>query len=377
MVNRPRLKTFLTIFPISETVWGLRGGADELWRIKLRDRRALDTFSAVLPYLDGRATVEEILAALAAKDVEREDVVQLLERMEQNSLLEEGETYGLTEDETRAFAGQIAFFARYRGDGGNRYQARLRARRVAVLGDGDLASSLRREAAAAGFGEIYQLASDPAAVAASAEADGEPSPDWRARFQVVPLDRERIWESAVGPPPDLLFVAQEADDPALLQALDDAAMREKMPWLLVRQLESHVVWVGPLFVPGETAEYRDLEARLRGNLSYFPEYEAYKDHLRQRGGPGSPCGALRAGSSLAAAVAVVEAVKHLCDLAVPHLAGRFLTLNLTSWDAEVHDVLRVPRLGLEVREPSLFAWKEMPDADVDAHRESEIYSRRS
>jgi hypothetical protein len=206
MLTRPRLKTFLTIFPISDTTWGLRGGSDELWRIKLRDRRAFETFSAVLPYLDGSATVEQMHSALAAKGVEREDVDQLLERMEQSSLLEEAETYGLTEAETEAFAGQIAFFARYRGDGGNQYQARLRERRVAVLGNGDLAASLRREAAAAGFGEIYQLAADVEAAAASAELDGEPSPDWRARFRVLPLDRERIWDPAAGPVPDLLFV---------------------------------------------------------------------------------------------------------------------------------------------------------------------------
>jgi hypothetical protein len=215
------------------------------------------------------------------------------------------------------------------------------------------------------------------AAAASAELDGEPSPDWRARFRVLPLDRERIWDPAAGPVPDLLFVAQEADDPALFESLDAAALRDGMPWLLVRQLESHVVWVGPLFVPRETSDYRDLEARLRSNLSYFPEYEAYDGFLRQRGGPGSRCGGLRAASSLAAAVAVAEAIKFLCDLAVPHLAGRFLTFNITNWDAEVHDVLRVPRLGLEVRDPALFAWKEMPDEDVDAHSESEIYSRRS
>ena len=79
---------------------------------------------------------------------------------------------------------------------------------------------------------------------------------------------------------------------------------------------------------------------------------------------------------LLSAIAVVEAIKFLGNLTVPHLAGRFLTINLSSWDVETHDVLRVPALGLEVTEPKLFAWKEMP-AESIINEEGSIYSRRS
>ena len=72
MLVRPRLKTYLTVFPLSETTWGLRGGSDELWRVQLGDHRAMKVFGSLLPYLAGRHTSEEILDALEADGVERD-----------------------------------------------------------------------------------------------------------------------------------------------------------------------------------------------------------------------------------------------------------------------------------------------------------------
>ena len=44
LIRFPRLKAFLSVFPISDTAWGLRGGADEVWRIKLTDERSVHAF---------------------------------------------------------------------------------------------------------------------------------------------------------------------------------------------------------------------------------------------------------------------------------------------------------------------------------------------
>jgi hypothetical protein len=77
------------------------------------------------------------------------------------------------------------------------------------------------------------------------------------------------------------------------------------------------------------------------------------------------------------AIAVCEAIKFLANVSLPTLAGRFLTVNLANWDIETHEVLRVPSVGLEVNEPKLFAWKEMPADSIKAHEEGNIYSRRS
>lgn len=382
MLQKPRLKTFLTVFPLSETTWGVRGGSDELWRITFRDEQTFNALTSILPYLNGKHGAEEIVKTVAAKGVEEAEVLSLLERMEEESLIEEADGFGLTEEEQQALRSQLTFFSRYTAEGGAKHQARLRESRVAVIGDGYLARSLRRQLSESGVGGLVLLSSEPASV--SAEQNGHNAPgahdasagDGRASHRVLRLDRDAVWPGEEGVP-DLFIVAQEAEDPQLLEAMDRLSKERKVPWLLVRALETHVAWVGPLFIPDETACYQSLEARVRSNLAYFPEYEAFSRHLRQARSPGASCGGLHAYFELLSAVAVIETIKFLCNLSVPHLAGRFLTVNLTTWDVEVHEVLRVPQLGLEVTEPKLFAWKEMPHDEIASQKEGSIYSRRS
>lgn len=378
MLQKPRLKTFLTVFPLSETTWGIRGGSDELWRIKFRDEQTFNALTSVLPYLNGRHGTEEIVKAVAAKGVEEEEITSLLQRMEEESLLEEADTFELTEEEARAFRSQLTFFSRYTSEGGAKYQSRLHTSRVGVVGDGFLARSLMRQLASSGIGDIVHLSHDPASVPAesnghngTAGSDG-PSPS------VLKLDRDSVWaDDEAEQLPALFIVAQDAEDPQLLDSMDRLSKRRNVPWMLVRALESHIGWVGPLFIPDETACYQSLESRIRSNLSYFPEYEAFSRHLRETRSPGVSCGALHAFSDLLSAVAAVETIKFLCKLSVPGLAGRFLTINLLNWEVEAHEVLRVPHLGLEVTEPKLFAWKEMPHDEIAGQKEGSIYSRRS
>src|SRR5262249_28254667 len=137
-------------------------------------------------------------------------------------------------------------------------------------------------------------------------------------LQVRPLDRARIWpedeNDSVGITSSLIILAQESEDPELLDAMDDCSKRRGLSWLLVRALESHVGWVGPLFVPEQTACYRSLEARLHGNLSFFGEHQAFEQQLRAAHQPSAPCGGLHAFLDLLACAAVVEAIKVLTDL---------------------------------------------------------------
>jgi bacteriocin biosynthesis cyclodehydratase domain-containing protein len=241
----------------------------------------------------------------------------------------------------------LTFFSRFTPDGGAKYQARLRDSRVGIVGNGYLAKTLQRQLKESGFGEV------------------------------ITLDRDAfLAEHEQQTLPALFFVAQEAEDPQVLDAMNRLSKQRKIPWLLVRAVEANVGWVGPLFIPGETACYESLDARLRSNLSYFPEYQAFTNYLRDKRQASADCGSLHVFFDLLGAIAVIEAIKFLGNVTVPQLAGRFLTINLTTWDVETHDVLRVPSLGLEVTEPKLFAWKEMP-AESIINDEGSIYSRRS
>ena len=87
--------------------------------------------------------------------------------------------------------------------------------------------------------------------------------------------------------------------------------------------------------------------------------------VRQAGEPAAPLGGLQPFFHLLSSIAVTEAIKFLSEIRVPHLAGRFLTINLWTWEVETHDVLRVPSLDRNTTEaqPTVFPWQEKYDAD--------------
>lgn len=371
MIHKPKLKTFLTVFPISDTTWGLRGGSEELWRIKLRDESAVRTFSGLLPYLNGQHEVADILAKVGEQGLDGETARRLLEHLESTSLIEEADTSGLSAEEADRYEDQIAFFSRFSHEGGAKYQRLLSGGRVAVIGDGGLGRSVRRHLAEAGFGEIVALSAEPPAAEYAGGSNGNgASPHHGAKLRALGLSRESIWpEGEAGELPHLFILAQEAHDPQLLEAMDSFSKEKSAPWMLVRGMDPREGWVGPLFIPGETASYVSLEARLRGNAPYFDEYKAFDNYLRSSNRPSSACGGLSTFHDVLSGIAVAEAIKFVTAISVPHLAGKFLTIDLLTWETEVHEVLRIPRLEAEYyNRPRAFAWKEIPYGDKQTRR---------
>jgi bacteriocin biosynthesis cyclodehydratase domain-containing protein len=344
MLSRPRLKVFLTVFQLSESSWAIRGGGDEIWRLKLTDPEAFQALGALLAVLDGHATTAELIARLVADGHDAAKLQALLDHLEAGSFLEEAPT---ALHEPRPFEQQRAFFSRFTQDGGSSLQAKLEGSRLAVLGDGPLAAALLEIAASSGFGRLVQLSATPTE-----------SAELRAGREWVRLDREPIWaESELGPPPDLLLVAQQRHDEALLESVDAWSKRAGRPWLLVRHLDLREGWVGPLFVPGETASYRSLQARLAGNLTHFEEHQAF-DRMVRANLEAKPPGALQAFLYTLAGMALTEVVKLVAGTHVPHLLSRFLTVDLWTWEVETHEVLRVPGLDRPpARQPAPFPWR--------------------
>lgn len=365
MIQKPRLKRFLTVYPVSGDTWALRGGFEELWRVKLNEGAAR-TLGLLISYLDGSHDREAILDGLASDGGDREIAARLLEHLEAGSFLEEADSKGLTPDQAHRYRDQITFFSRFSKEGGAAAQAALAAARVGVVGDGRLARCLVRGLEGSGVGEIVILALGAEDGSRSTGSNGSGG----GVVSYHPLDRKTIWpEDSDQEPPDWLMLAQEAHDTQLPAAMDEFSRREDVPWLLVRLLDAHEGWVGPLFVPGETASYASLEGRLRGNLEFFEEYEALDKFLRESSNEARPVGGLHASYDVLAAIAVSEMVKLVTGAMVPHLAGRFITLSFLNWETQVHDVLRIPHLEPRSRQrPILYPWKEPPFGDTKTRR---------
>lgn len=377
MIQKPKLKTFLTVFPLSSTTWGLRGGSEELWRIKLKDERAFRTFTSLLPYLNGQFQLGTIFEKLEEQGVGRELAEQLLQHLEKSSLVEEaGDSAGLRPEEEERFSEQITFFSRFTARGGTKYQAMLQSSRVAVVGDGNLSRSVQRHLALSGFGEITLLGEGPAPHSRGqgnnghAKHNGDTPGNGQPGLKTRALSRDVLWpDDQMERLPHVFVVPQEAHDPRLLETMDKFSKQHDVPWMLLSTHDPREGWVGPLFIPGNTASYVSYEARLRGNVTFFEENKAFDDHLRESGAPSCKSGGLHAFFDLLSGIAVTELIKHLTGISIPQLAGKFLTVNMMNWDTEIHEVLRVPRLEHNSSSrPRTFPWKEFPYGDTQTRR---------
>lgn len=358
MIQKPRLKRYLTIYPLSSDTWALRGGSEELWRVKLSEGAARN-LGLLLSYLDGTHERDSLLDSLANDGGDRDIAARLLDHLDTGSFLEDAASDTLPPEQAEQFREQIIFFSRFSQIGGAQAQGMLSEARVGVVGGGRLARNIVRGLRESGVGEIVVLSDQDSG---SSYTDEDVSQ--------IALDRTSIWPAdAEVERPDWWILAEEAHDPDLPATFDKFAHREGVPWLLVRLLDAHEGWVGPLFVPGDTASFASLEARLRGNLHNYDEYEALNNHLREKGTAANPVGGLHASHDVLAAIAVSEMVKLITGTLAPHLAGRFVTLSFLTWETQIHEVMRVPHLEPRSRKrPVLYPWKEASFGDPQKAR---------
>lgn len=123
-----------------------------------------------------------------------------------------------------------------------------------------------------------------------------------------------------------------------LTEYNDEALRRGQPWLLVKP-GGLQVWVGPLFVPGETACWACLADRLRAN-------RPVESYLATRNGAagasvldrGSSAATLSVGWGLAAH----EIATWIGRGELPALRGKLRSLDLASWEAKTHTLVRLP-----------------------------------
>ncbi len=363
MLRRPKLKGHVTIFPLSPARWRVSGGLDELSRIELRNELAIEAFGRLLPLLDGRKESAGLVDQLEQQGANRGAVEALLRHLEQAGLLEEADDHGLSAEDLEAYEQQIRYLGRFTSEGGAKFQARLRRSRVVIVDGcaGRLTEELRRTLLAVGVGEV-EVCSDRQPASGTDERPAE-SPACVTLEERQSRVRVHAWRATLSADPrglpDLIVVGLQAHDPVLLESMDAFAKQTRVPWLLVRCVSAEEGWVGPLFVPFDTASYASLEARLQANLPHAEDYRSLGEFVRDQGGPAAGYGGLVSNFSILAGIAASEVAKQLSGFAVPQLAGRFLSIHFGTWVSELHDVLRVPHLERpEPGKPLAFPWQD-------------------
>jgi ribosomal protein S12 methylthiotransferase accessory factor len=124
-----------------------------------------------------------------------------------------------------------------------------------------------------------------------------------------------------------------------LRSINEVALRVGQPWLLVKPAGAQV-WLGPLFVPGQTGCWECLARRLRANCPVL----GYLDQLRAA--TGLP--AVFRGQSPATQAVAWGLVAHAVASWVAHgkvsavLEGKLQTLDLHAGEMRTHSLLRHP-----------------------------------
>jgi bacteriocin biosynthesis cyclodehydratase domain-containing protein len=122
--------------------------------------------------------------------------------------------------------------------------------RIAIVGHGVLGEAVRSLLTGMPCGSITMIESS--SVAGSRDGHTERS---------LPRPRDAAqWAEAVGDH-DWVIAAQDSFEPEELAALNEAALRLSVPWSLVC-FDGYEGWVGPTFVPGQTACFTCFRRRL-------------------------------------------------------------------------------------------------------------------
>jgi bacteriocin biosynthesis cyclodehydratase domain-containing protein len=134
-------------------------------------------------------------------------------------------------------------------------------------------------------------------------------------------------------------VALDGPNVYLPHVVNRVFLREQTPWLLAT-LDGARGLIGPLFVPGRTACYNDLDVLATSNWAAPTVERRYRRHLRanaRRIASGPPIH----GSLVAdyAALATLQFLLRGCSFAV----GRLLTIDFERMRIDVENVLRLPR----------------------------------
>lgn len=244
-------------------------------------------YAAVAPMLDGTHEVEAIFAALSdAYPVEH--VFAALDRLRTNGYLAE---------DSSTEARPASAFWEHLGVPPAQARSRLDTARVSTIAFGELS-----------LGALNDL-----------------------------LGQQRI---AVAPDGDVSVVVTDDYLRPQLAGWNTQALASGKPWLLVRPIGIES-WIGPMFVPGQTACWDCLAQRLRG-------HRKLETYIAKRRGDDAPLGAAAAAGiastqHMALAEAATEITRWIATGGQSALLNQMITTNVLTFDRARHVLTRRPQ----------------------------------
>lgn len=298
-------------------------------------------FTHLLPLLDGEHT-SEMIVEMMNPHVNSATVQAIIEKLESAGIVEEATPElpaNFTPQEYARYRPQLTFFDLTLEEGTPiQAQQRLKAARLSIVGQGELASSLASQAVRAGIGRVFGLNLESTSPLkeinplVSFEAAGIPFEE------LLPLQESLERES-----PTLIALALDRPEPKLQEQLNQISQKSGIPLVHCRTHGTEGI-VGPLAVPKQTACLTCYQLRVNSNLEFYDQYQAWaewsaKADPRRRSQPGI----LPALTDMVAGMTMIEIIKHVTEFYEPEIYNKFVSINALTLEVISHRVLKLPR----------------------------------
>jgi len=367
---KPRIPTYFHIVPMS----GDRIQLKSAHKTVILSGKSIKAAGRLLELLDGTREVPQILQEFP--DIPEEEVLRTMKRLFEKGLVEEA---AVSEEDLSSKSGlnyeaQVTFFSVIHRDGRSA-QDILRKSRIAVFGLGRVGSHAVASLARAGIG--YIVAVDDGVVDGSLPVCGglyfpedvgrlrtEAAEERLAqlnpgvRFEVAYVQNNEIAQIAeIIRNTSLVLVCQDSPAVNIYRSVNEASLQQNIRWLRA-SLEGFEAQLGPCVIPQQSACFTCYELRTKGNWSYYDENLAFEQYLAS-GGPKADYGCLASMSGFLGNMAALECLKLLTGFALPITCGKLWTFNINTFEAQAHEVLKLPRCpscGFTVKTPNAALW---------------------
>ncbi len=151
--------------------------------------------------------------------------------------------------------------------------------------------------------------------------------------------------------PDIYLVVTDDYNHRELSKISQAFEQDKTPWMLVKPTGT-ALWLGPIFVPGETACWECLHHRIE---LHHPMNQFYRTIKNTEERPIKPLVNHPMVTQIAASLTVLELVKWLYAPQDHWLRGQIVSVDAHTLDKQVHTVVKRPQCPVcgdaQVRHP--------------------------
>lgn len=387
--ERLRVPDRFTIIPVGAGEFRLHSLS---FSLALKGRSA-DLVERLLPLLDGKNTVREIVLQLwpSGQDAVEDTLEYLLESGALERVASDKQEH-LSVEEARRFRSQIAFLSNFTAPRetversqhpmattGLEFQHRLKKSNVVVLGMGRLGTQLLRSLVLSGVGSVtvvdselvgeedlissawfepQQLGLNRAEAARCMARIANPDSVVRAAEKSLKEDLSALLSEC-----DFAVLCPDHFNPDEYERFNTAALAAKVSWTSAR-VSGVELQIGPTVIPFETPCFRCFTLRLKSNVPDHSEYAVVEEYLRS--------GRLRANAlaiTPGADLLAMEVLKAVSSFMPPATYSHLYSLNLLTLQSRLHPVLKIPRCPdcgrPAMPRPTIHVWQQhVPDAFV-------------